>query len=179
MKPNLWKQSFIKMTPFLFTTLFILSWSIVQLNGFYIPNCRFLQKIKLPNFSFLSFFEKDENEKRKKEMEKNKIDVFRQYHVFNENENNKNENEIEKENTDDLPLYTIVWYDCKECRELLQTLEATNCKKVFLDLTECVQEFKDMNNYEAIEKPFFYKNEDYLGDDLFDFYEHLIRENIL
>ena len=176
----------IEMTQRFGFILLFLSFSVVLLQGFYLPRCQLLhmvasklfkgvEKTKLPFFSFLSPFEKDDNEKRRKEIEieNNKIELFP--HSFS----NKEEEKENTEEEDNRPLYTVVWYDCKECTELFHVLEEHHCKAVFLDLTECFKEYKDYGYDNPIEKPFFYKNEEYLGDDLFDFYTHLRQENIL
>jgi hypothetical protein len=57
-------------------------------------------------------------------------------------------------------IYTIFWHDCHESKILFEDIKKININYEYY--------FK----YD-LDKPFFYKNDDYIGNDIFDFYNEI------
>ena len=71
------------------------------------------------------------------------------------------------------PFYTLIWYDCPKCKELILQMEFLNLKYTyvnggiyFYDITDELSEF---NN------PVLYKDDIVIGDNLFDIYEEIYK----
>lgn len=85
------------------------------------------------------------------------------------NENNEN-NELLNE---DKPLYTLIWYDCPKCKELISEMERLDLKHIYInggyyfyDITDDTSQFNS---------PLMYKEDDFIGDTLFDIYEEIYK----
>ena len=63
-------------------------------------------------------------------------------------------------------LYTIIWEDCNECRELIHHMEHLGLKYICID--NCYTMGIDDYMFDQIEKPQFYKNDKFIGNKLFD-----------
>ena len=75
-------------------------------------------------------------------------------------------------------MYTLIWYDCPECKELLNTIVYLNLQVNYIDmgvyLDKCgYLDGTDYLNNELLNKPLFYKDVDLIGDDLFDIYSEI------
>lgn len=75
-------------------------------------------------------------------------------------------------------MYTLIWYDCPECKELLNTIVYLNLKVNYIDmgvyLDKCgYLDDMDYLNNDLLNKPLFYKDVDLIGDDLFDIYSEI------
>lgn len=57
-------------------------------------------------------------------------------------------------------IYTFLWYDCNECKILLEDIKKININ----------YEYYSKDN---LDKPFFYKNNNYIGNDIFEFYNEI------
>jgi len=71
----------------------------------------------------------------------------------------------------DKDIYTLIWYDCPKCKELLDTMEELKLQHnyinggiYFYDITD---EKSESNS------PLFYKDDKFIGDNLFDIYYEL------
>ena len=67
------------------------------------------------------------------------------------------------------PLYTLVWYDCLECRELLNRLTTSNHKIIYIN--------GGYYFYDPREKgmPLLYKDELFISDEVFEIYAELFQ----
>jgi len=73
----------------------------------------------------------------------------------------------------DKPFYTLIWYDCPKCIELVSEMDYLNLEYTyvnggiyFYDITDELSEF---NN------PVLYKDDIVIGDNLFDIYEEIYK----
>lgn len=57
-------------------------------------------------------------------------------------------------------IYTIYWYDCNECKILLEDIKEININFEYYSKDD-------------LDKPFFYKNNHYIGNDIFNFYKEI------
>jgi hypothetical protein len=65
-------------------------------------------------------------------------------------------------------LYTLIWFDCENCRQLLNDIK-NECKKiVYIDGSYYFFDENDETN-----TPLFYKNDELIATDLFTIYEEL------
>jgi hypothetical protein len=77
-------------------------------------------------------------------------------------------------------MYTLIWYDCPECKELLNTIVYLNLQVNYIDmgvyLDKCgYLDGMDYLNNDLLNKPLFYKDVDLIGDDLFDIYSEIYK----
>lgn len=66
------------------------------------------------------------------------------------------------DNKDDKSLYILIWYNCEECKKLLEDMESLNLKTLYINI--------DIN------MPLLYKDDEYISDDLFDIYKEIYKE---
>lgn len=76
-----------------------------------------------------------------------------------------NKLEIENQEYHNKPLYTVIWYDCDQCRILLEDMEKLNLKKIYLNYDTTVDS--------EFTKPLLYKDDEFIGDNLFDIYKEI------
>ena len=69
-------------------------------------------------------------------------------------------------------FYTLIWYDCKDCKELIETLEEENKKIIYINGSYYFYDTEDKQNKG---KPLLYKDDEFVSDDLFDIYFELFR----
>ena len=69
------------------------------------------------------------------------------------------------------PLYTLLWYDCNECEELLEKLKSVYKKIIYINGSYY---FYDLNSKEK-GKPLLYKEDEFVSDEIFEIYEELFR----
>jgi hypothetical protein len=88
------------------------------------------------------------------------------------NENNEN-NENNRLIMEEKPLYTLIWYDCPKCKELISEMERLDLKHLYInggyyfyDITDDTSQFNS---------PLMYKDDDFIGDTLFDIYEEIYK----
>jgi hypothetical protein len=79
-------------------------------------------------------------------------------------------NELLKE---EKPLYTLIWYDCPKCKALISEMEKLDLKHIYInggyyfyDITDETSQFNT---------PLMYKDDEYIGDNLFDIYEEIYK----
>jgi hypothetical protein len=76
---------------------------------------------------------------------------------------------------DDKPLYTLIWYDCKKCAQLLKDMEDLNLKKIYINGGYY---FYDISNSEGdFNDPLLYKDDVLIGDNIFDIYSEIYTKN--
>ena len=72
------------------------------------------------------------------------------------------------------PLYTLIWYDCDSCKKLLHDMENLRLKNVYINGGEYFYENYDIEyNFNT---PLLYKEDIFIGDNLFDIYAEIYRE---
>jgi len=72
----------------------------------------------------------------------------------------------------DEPIYTLIWYDCPECKQLLDIMDQENKKSIYINASYY---FYDDNEDILVNKPLFYKDEEFISDDLFDIYMEIMK----
>jgi hypothetical protein len=73
----------------------------------------------------------------------------------------------------DKPLYTLIWYDCDKCRELLGNFKSLDLKHVYINGGYYFYDTSDVNS--DFQSPILYKDEVFIGDTLFDIYQELYK----
>lgn len=68
----------------------------------------------------------------------------------------------------DETLYTLIWYKCKECDNLLNDLKDANIKILYIDGSYYFFDEDELTN-----NPILYRNDDLIATDVFDIYEEL------
>ena len=71
------------------------------------------------------------------------------------------------DNHDNKPLYTLIWFNCEECDEIIKQMKVLNLKYIFINLNALILK----EDYDIF--PLLYKEEDCVGDNLFDIYKEL------
>jgi len=101
--------------------------------------------------------EEDENKISKKinDMLVNKISIANTKHDFDKN------------------LYTLVWYDCKECKTLIENIEKLNLKYIYVNGGSYFYEIDD--NVNPFNTPLFYKDDLFVADNIFDIYAEIYK----
>lgn len=94
-----------------------------------------------------------------------------------EDANNKKKNKLFYEylplNENNLPLYTLIWYDCEPCRKLLYEMEKLQLKNVYINGGSYFYDIDDIDS--KFNTPLMYKDDVYIGDNLFDIYAEIYR----
>ena len=105
------------------------------------------------------FAEEEDNEnkmsKKINDMLINKISITNTKHDFDKN------------------LYTLVWYDCKECKKLIEEIEKLNLKYIYVNGGSYSYEVYDIDN--VFNTPLFYKDDMFVADNLFDIYAEIYK----
>jgi hypothetical protein len=71
------------------------------------------------------------------------------------------------------PLYTLIWYDCEKCKKLLDDMDKLNLKNIYINGGYY---FYDITNSEGLfDDPLLYKDDDFIGDNLFDIYSEIYK----
>ena len=65
-------------------------------------------------------------------------------------------------------LYTLIWYDCKECDALLEEVYKTKLQFIYIDGSYYFYDRDSPDN-----KPLLYRDETFIADDLFEIYSEL------
>lgn len=119
---------------------------------------------------------------------------------FDENQNNSENNENNDKNNDANadnysefirfqhncnPLYTILWYDCDDCKMLMDDMKKMHMNFEYIDIRSNLimnkKIFAKLNlksNSEGT-KPTFLLNQEYFGSSLFEMYENMFLVNNL
>ena len=144
------------LTTLLFITIIISYKTVVK--GFTRLN-RFSIKTQL-NVRLTSAFQ-DDDEKRKKKYN---------YYEFDSNFNKEQTGLLNNAKMDDNEtLYTLIWFDCEDCKKLINDLKNERKKILYINGGHY---FFDVND-ETNNTPLFYKNDDLIATDLFSIYEEL------
>ena len=93
---------------------------------------------------------------------------------FPEENNMSKRNKIENVVYDmEKPFYTLIWYDCPKCRDLVFEFEKLHLKYVYINgniyFNDIMKKTNEFNN------PLLYKEEELIGDNLFDIYEEIYK----
>jgi hypothetical protein len=132
-----------------------------------------------------AFYDEDGDEKRKKIFDYN-YDYYSDsdyYSNFNLNnlireeqvDNDKIDNDkIYNDKIDNDNLYTLVWFDCEDCRKLLIDIKNDNKKILYIDGGYYFFDENDETN-----TPIFYKNDELIATDVFSIYEELFFNKII
>ena len=123
---------------------------------------------------------------------------------FDENQNNSenNENTDKNQNKDANadnysefirfqnncnPLYTILWYDCDDCKMLMDDMKKLHMNFEYIDIRsnlimnkKLFAKLKSKSNPDGTnQKPTFLLNQEYFGSSLFEMYENMFLVNNL
>ena len=92
----------------------------------------------------------------------------------NKRKKNKRFHEHIPLNSDNKPLYTLIWYDCDLCKKLLNDMEDLCLKNVYINGGSYFYDIDDVDS--KFNTPLMYKEDIFIGDNLFDIYAELYRE---
>jgi hypothetical protein len=76
-------------------------------------------------------------------------------------------------NHDNQPLYTLIWYDCEQCKKLLNDMEDLCLKNVYINGGSYFYDIEDVDS--KFNTPLMYKEDIFIGDNLFDIYAEIYR----
>lgn len=84
--------------------------------------------------------------------------------------NKKNKNNMVSFNQHDYnkEIYTLVWYDCPKCKELLEVMSELKLQHNYINGGYYFFDTSDINS--EFNSPLFYKDDEFIGDNLFDIY---------
>jgi hypothetical protein len=85
--------------------------------------------------------------------------------------NKKNFNQINNNLLLNKNNYTLIWYDCPNCKELLNNLELLKLNNIYIDGGYYF--YDTTYRYSKYNTPLFYKNDVFIGDNLFDIYQEI------
>jgi hypothetical protein len=92
---------------------------------------------------------------------------------FNFN-NHIQEEQINEEFDNYNNLYTLIWFDCEDCRNLLSDIKNDGKKISYIDGSYYFFDKNDETN-----TPIFYKNDELIATDVFSIYEELFYNKII
>jgi hypothetical protein len=110
------------------------------------------------------FADEDDEEYKKTIKLSNMINSYLTDNLIMENENTIQKNK---------PLYTLIWYDCINCKKLLNDMDKLNLKKIYVN-EGLYYDVTDTNKKYI--KPLLYKDSEFMGDTLFDIYTTIYSE---
>jgi hypothetical protein len=90
------------------------------------------------------------------------------YRLLNNDEYFSTGYSIEKKQSYEEAMYTLIWYDCKECKELLEYLIQTNTLITYINGS-----YYFYDKHVSDNKPLLYKHDEYVTDDIFEIYTEL------
>ena len=89
-------------------------------------------------------------------------------------EDNRKKNIIKNNyNIIDETIYTLIWYDCKECRELIESINLLKLKIIYVK--GIYYNYEICYNYNLTTNPLLYKNDILICYNLFDIYEEIYK----
>ena len=103
---------------------------------------------------------------------------------FDNNDRDKNNQKIHSINADilpknPLPLYTILWYDCEDCKMLMDDMKKLHMNFEYIDIHSTLIVNQKLFINETKQKPTFLLNQEYFGSSLFEMYEKIFVTNKL
>ena len=153
------------------TTLLFIA-IIIACNGFakgFTKLPRFSLKTKLDvRLTSTHFYDNDDGERNRRNKKYN-------FEYVSNNHNQEEQliipnNEIPSDND---VLYTLIWFDCEDCKNLIQYLKNERKRTLYINGGYY---FFDENDETST--PLFYKNDDLIATDLFSIYEELCFKRI-
>lgn len=76
-------------------------------------------------------------------------------------------------NQDNKPLFTLIWYDCESCIKLLNDMENLQLKLLYINGGSYFYDIDDVDS--KFNTPLMYKEDIFIGDNLFDIYAEIYR----
>ena len=147
------------------TTLLFIA-IIISSNGFakgFTKSHRFSRKTKLHvRLTSTNFYDNDDGERDRRNNKHN-------YEYVSNNHNHDQEEQPD----DNEPFYTLIWFDCEDCKDLLRYFK--NERKQLLYINGGYY-FFDENDETST--PLFYKDDELIATDLFSIYEELFFKSI-
>ena len=71
-------------------------------------------------------------------------------------------------------MYTLIWFDCEDCRKILSDIKNDNKKIIYIDGSYYFFDENDETN-----TPLFYKDDELIATDVFSIYEELFYNKII
>lgn len=133
-----------------------------------------------------TFYDDDADEKRKKKLDYNynyysdsayysDSDYYSDFNLNNRiREGELYNDKIDNDKLDNDILYTLVWFDCEDCRKLLIDVKNDNKKILYINGGYYFFDENDETN-----TPIFYKNDELIATDVFSIYEELFFNKIV
>jgi uncharacterized protein YxeA len=136
---------------------------LTKICAFYLKSNK-IQRSPVYSQTKVDFYEKPRRKNQKQNKELNIAD-FETYlsGLPNNNEYTPTGNKINEQT-----LYTLVWYDCKECEQLLEEVYKTGLQFIYINGTYYFYDPQLSDN-----KPLLYKDDEFFTDDIFDIYTEL------
>jgi hypothetical protein len=97
----------------------------------------------------------------------------KQKYNYNDGSNSNFNNQIHQEQNYINNIYTLVWYDCDECKELLTHIKNNRKNISYINGSYYFFDVNDKTN-----TPLFYKNDELIATDVFSIYEELFYNKI-
>jgi hypothetical protein len=69
------------------------------------------------------------------------------------------------------PTYTLIWYDCKECNNILEITKELNMNMIYINGGSYFYDLID--EYSSTNTPLFYKDDEFIGDNVIDIYNEI------
>jgi hypothetical protein len=127
-----------------------------------------------------TFYDDEDDETRKKKLDYNynyysNSDYYSDFNLNNRiREGELYNDKIDNDKLDNDILYTLVWFDCEDCRKLLIDVKNDNKKILYIDGGYYFFDENDETN-----TPIFYKNDELIATDVFSIYEELFFNKIV
>ena len=138
----------------------------LSISYFNIKN-RIIKNQIIKNNLMKTCYPNDENDKRKRRRDIIINMPYFDMNYFNKSVSNTSHLDIKKN-------FILIWDDCEECKELLQTMDKLNIKYSYIDkdlyLKNIINDDKNFINL------LFYKEFKLIGFNLFDVYEEIYSE---
>ena len=94
---------------------------------------------------------------------------------FPEEENNRRKKELSYSSSYSEPIiYTLIWYDCLECKELLETMDSLRLTSNYINGGYYFYDLSRKDN-----KPLFYRDNIFISDELYDIYAEIHGDEII
>ena len=119
-----------------------------------------------------TFYDNDDEDWKDKRKKKHN---FNYDYDYDSNFNSNNLREVTIKEFDDCEtLYTLIWFDCEDCRNLLSDAKKDHKKILYIDGSYYFFDENDETN-----TPLFYKNDELIATDIFSIYEELFCSKII
>jgi predicted ATP-grasp superfamily ATP-dependent carboligase len=118
------------------------------------------------------FYDDDGKDKRNKKYSYN-YESDSNFNNIQEERFLQNIEKLDNEKLDNEILYTLIWFNCEDCKKLLKDIKNESKQILYIDGTYYFFDENDETN-----TPLFYKNDELIATDVFSIYEELFYNTI-